>query len=189
MDTTLVWYLSINKPTLWILVSLVQVTCKWLFSSAVYMYVIFSFSLFNFSLESWKHSQTQSSGCRRRSLAISLLKTWTINCLYQIYFSTICVFVKYWYFLLHQFQSVSASCSLLRAHSNFAFSGIMVSIKDWIFSQLVSKSFASARPLSGGTFFEEESFHDEFGDRGSYLNTTVNDSSIKQYINVNSISA
>lgn len=42
-----------------------------------------------------------------------------------------------------------------------------MSVKDWIFSQLLSKSFASARPLSGGTYFEEESFHDEFGNRGS----------------------
>lgn len=65
----------------------------------------------------------------------------------------------------------------------------MMSVKDWIFSQLLSKSFASARPLSGGTYFEEESYHDEFGNRGSYLNTTANDSSIKvkQWNDVNSI--
>ncbi|XP_063949559.1 translocase of chloroplast 90, chloroplastic isoform X1 [Daucus carota subsp. sativus] len=50
----------------------------------------------------------------------------------------------------------------------------MMSVKDWIFSQLLSKSFASARPLSGGTFFEEESVHDESADRGSYLATAAN---------------
>lgn len=49
-----------------------------------------------------------------------------------------------------------------------------MSVKDWIFSQLLSKSFASARPLSGGTFFEEESVHDESADRGSYLATAAN---------------
>lgn len=44
----------------------------------------------------------------------------------------------------------------------------MTSIKDWILSQLVSKSLVSARPLSGsGSFFEEESFHDEFGNQGT----------------------
>lgn len=42
-----------------------------------------------------------------------------------------------------------------------------MNIKDWILSQLVSKTFASARPLSGSRFFEEETIHDEFGDRGS----------------------
>ncbi|KAK1400062.1 translocase of chloroplast 90, chloroplastic [Heracleum sosnowskyi] len=49
----------------------------------------------------------------------------------------------------------------------------MMSVKDWIFSQLLSKSFASARPLSGGTYFEEESFHDEFGNRGSAHTTNL----------------
>lgn len=48
-----------------------------------------------------------------------------------------------------------------------------MSVKDWIFSQLLSKSFASARPLSGGTYFEEEPCHDEFGNRGSALTTNL----------------
>ncbi|RVW43791.1 hypothetical protein CK203_074039 [Vitis vinifera] len=46
----------------------------------------------------------------------------------------------------------------------------MKSIKDWVFSQIISKSLVSSRPLPGSTgFFAEESLDEEFGDRGITL--------------------
>lgn len=45
----------------------------------------------------------------------------------------------------------------------YEFTGIMMSIKDWVLSQLVSNSVASARPLSGSdNFFEGELPSNEF---------------------------
>ncbi|KAI3801801.1 hypothetical protein L1987_29917 [Smallanthus sonchifolius] len=47
-------------------------------------------------------------------------------------------------------------------------SGIMMSIKDWVLSQLVSNSLASARPLSGNdSFFEGEQLAKDFSVYGS----------------------
>lgn len=43
----------------------------------------------------------------------------------------------------------------------------MKGVRDWFFSQLVSKSLVSSRPLSGGdSFFDNEPLDEEFDDQG-----------------------
>ena len=46
----------------------------------------------------------------------------------------------------------------------------MKNIKDWVFSQIISKSLVCSRPLLGSNgLFAEESIDEEFGDRGITL--------------------